>query len=198
MNPLRKTVLYAIAAAAIASPTLLAQNSSPAPPTTQGLERLKALEGEWIDVDGVFGVKGAVAVTYRVTSGGKTVVETFPIDTPGEMVTVYHLDGDDLVLTHYCSGGTQPRMRSKGLQGNVLAFDFDGGTNIDPAKTSHMHAAKYEFVSADEVRATWINWANGKADDHVASFRIRRKSSSLEFGDLEIWRLGDLVHLVIW
>jgi hypothetical protein len=118
-----------------------------------------------------------VAVSYRVTSGGKTVIETFPVNTPMEMVTAYHVDGNDLVLTHYCSGGTQPRMRSKGLNGNVLSFDFDGGTNIDPAKTSHMHSARIEFLSADEVRGTWVNWSQGKADDHLASFRILRKKT---------------------
>jgi hypothetical protein len=79
------------------------------------------------------------------------------------------------VLTHYCSGGNQPRMRSKGLNGNTLAFAFDGGANIDPAKTSHMHSATIEFISADEVRATWHNWSNGKPDDHTAVFRIARK-----------------------
>jgi hypothetical protein len=149
-----------------------AQTPSPA---KQGLDKLKALEGEWIDVDGVFGTKGAVAVTYKVTGGGNTVIETFPVNTSGEMVTVYHMDGKDLLLTHYCAGGTQPRMRSKGLDGNALAFDFDGGTNIDPASTSHMHSARIEFLSANEVRATWNNWSKGKPDDHKATFRIVRK-----------------------
>jgi hypothetical protein len=141
----------------------------------RGLDKLKALEGEWIDVDGVFGTKGAVAVTYRVTAGGNTVVETFPVKTPQEMVTVYHLDKDAVVLTHYCSGGNQPRMRSKGLAGNLLVFDYDGGTNIDAATTSHMHATQLEFLSADEIRATWNNWSNGKPDEHKAVFRIVRK-----------------------
>ena len=141
---------------------------------TQALEKLKALEGEWIDVEGVFGTKGAVAVTYRVTSGGNAVVETFPVNTPYEMVTVYHLDGDNLVLTHFCSSANQPRMRSKGLQGNTLSFDFDGGANIDPATTSHMHSAKIEFVSNDEIRGTWQNWTNGRPD-HNATFRVVRR-----------------------
>ena len=140
----------------------------------QGFERLKALEGEWIDVDGIFGTKGAVAVTYKVTGGGTAVVETFPANTPYEMVTVYHLDGDQVTLTHYCTSNTQPQMRSKGLTGSVLAFDFAGGANIDPAKTSHMHSAKLEFLSADEIRGTWDNWTNGKAD-HAATFRVVRK-----------------------
>jgi len=36
---------------------------------------LKALEGEWVDADGFFGKKGALAVTYRVTGGGTAIME---------------------------------------------------------------------------------------------------------------------------
>lgn len=173
MKTMCSTVLSVMVMVVTATGVVAQTHSSAA---AQALEKLKALEGEWIDVDGAFGAKGAVAVTYRVTSGGKTVIETFPVDTPFEMVTVYHLDGEELVLTHYCSGGTQPRMRSKGLSGNVLAFDYDGGSNIDVATTSHMHAATFEFLSADEIRAAWTNWSGGKADsDHAASFRVVRK-----------------------
>lgn len=144
-------------------------------PAAQGLERLKALAGEWIDVDGVFGEKGKVAVTYRVSGGGHTVVETFPVGTPYEMVTVYHLDGADLVLTHYCTSNTQPRMRSRGLDGAALAFDYAGGDNIDPAHTSHMHSARLEFLSADEIRASWQNWKDGRPDGPPHPFRVVRK-----------------------
>ena len=142
----------------------------------QGFDRLKALEGDWIDADGVFGQKGKVAVTYRVSSGGSAVIETFPVGTPNEMITMYHLDGSMLTLTHYCTSNTQPRMTSTGLQGNVLAFDYAGGTNIDPAKTSHMHAARLEFISADEIKGTWHNWEGGK-ENHAATFRVIRKKN---------------------
>ena len=161
--------------AALLCGCLAANPAAQSVPAAQAFDKLKALEGDWIDVDGVFGTKGAVAVTYRVTSGGHAVLETFPVNTAEAMVTAYHLDGKDLVLTHFCSAGNQPRMRAKALEGNVLAFEFDGGANIDAAKTSHMHSARIEFVSPDEVRATWSNWSNGKPDDHRASFRIVRK-----------------------
>jgi hypothetical protein len=157
----------------------LAQPAAPAPvaatPATQGLAKLKALEGEWVDVDGVFGTKGKVAVTYKVSGGGHTVVETFPVGTPYEMVTVYHLDGDSLVLTHYCNQNTQPRMRSGGLEGAVLSFEFAGGTNIDPATTGHMHAVRMEFVSNDELTSAWLNWKGGQATGPAHPFRIVRK-----------------------
>ena len=161
-------LVFVLALAAVGT----AQVKSPA---EAGFDRLKTLQGDWIDVDGVFGEKGKVAVTYRVTGGGNTVVETFPVGTPFEMMTVYHRDGTGLALTHFCAGGTQPRMTSKGIEGNTLAFDFAGGTNIDLATTSHMHSARLEFISADEFKATWQNWKGGKADGPAHSFRVVRK-----------------------
>jgi hypothetical protein len=143
-------------------------------PAAAAFERLKAMEGEWIDVTGAFGKKGAVVATYKVTGGGHTVIESFPINTPHEMTTVYHRDGSQIVLTHYCSGGNQPRMRAKEIKGNVMEFAFDGGANIDPATTSHMHSVKWEFVSKDEVKADWQNWSAGKPD-HVGAMHIARK-----------------------
>jgi hypothetical protein len=168
---MRSTILIALVCLASLTAADGAQSKSSA---VDGFQRLKALEGDWIDADGIFGEKGKVAVTYRVSGAGHTVVETFPVGTAYEMVTVYHLDGSEIVLTHYCTSNTQPRMKSKGLQGNVLAFEFAGGSNIDPTTTSHMHAAKFEFVSADEIKATWENWSQGKSD-HAATFRVIRK-----------------------
>lgn len=146
-------------------------------PAASAFERLKAMEGEWIDVTGAFGAKGAVVATYKVTGAGNTIIETFPVNTPHEMTTVYHRDGSHVVLTHYCSGATQPRMRAREVHGNVLNFDFDGGTNIDPATTSHMHNMRWEFISKDEIKAEWHNWADGKEDPrHLGRMHLKRKA----------------------
>ena len=161
------------ALALVVSASLSAQGPQPA---ASAFERLKAMEGDWIDVSGAFGQKGAVVATYKVTGAGNTIIETFPINTPYEMTTVYHRDGSHVVLTHYCSGGTQPRMRAREIIGNVMAFEFDGGANIDPARTSHMHNMQWEFISKDEVKAEWHNWANGKADPaHLGKMHLRRQ-----------------------
>jgi hypothetical protein len=145
--------------------------------TPTAFDQLKALQGEWLDLEGVVGPKGAVLVTYRVTGGGTAVVETMFPGAPHEMTTVYHRDGKDLVLTHYCSGGTQPRMRATAPGGKVLIFDFDGGTNFNPATDSHMHNARIEFVSANEIRAEWQGWEKGKpAGAHLAKMHLARKT----------------------
>jgi hypothetical protein len=78
------------------------------------------------------------------------------------MVTVYHADGPDLVLTHYCMEGNQPRMRAKGAQGSRFDFAYDGGTNIDQSRDRHMHSATFDLVGADEIRSEWNEIAEGK------------------------------------
>ena len=54
-----------------------------------------------------------VVSTYRVTAAGSAVMEVLFPGTDHEMVTVYHQDGDDLILTHYCAAGNQPRMKCR-------------------------------------------------------------------------------------
>ena len=85
--------------------------------------------------------KGDLVARYAVTAAGSAVVETVFPGSAHEMVTVYHADGPDLVLTHYCMEGNQPRMRAKDARGPRFEFAFDGGTNIDPKRDRHMHSA---------------------------------------------------------
>src|SRR5437868_15374337 len=79
---------------------------------TPQLDALKGLAGEWTGKAKHGDMEHEATVTYKVTAGGSAVVETVFPGTEHEMVTVYHQDGDDLVLTHYCMLGNQPRMRA--------------------------------------------------------------------------------------
>jgi hypothetical protein len=138
--------------------------------------RLAALEGDWVVVDGSLGEKGAVLVNYRVSAAGSAVVETLFPGQGEEMITVYTRDGGDLVLTHYCALGNQPRMRASSPGGDVLQFEFEGGHGIDPTRDDHMHSGRLEFVSADELRTEWQAWSGGKpAADHKVTVHLARK-----------------------
>src|SRR5688500_4572531 len=74
-------------------------------------ERIKKLTGDWVEVDEKTG-KETVMLRYRVIAGGSAVEEIIMPGEPHEMVTVYHLDGSSLMLTHYCAVGNQPRMKA--------------------------------------------------------------------------------------
>lgn len=140
------------------------------------LDRFKALAGEWVAAeDGEMHKKGDVVARYAVTAAGTAVVETVFPGTPHEMVTVYHADGSDLVLTHYCMEGNQPRMRARNARGTRFDFAFDGGTNIDPKKDRHMNTASLELVGADEIKSVWTEIEAGKPV-FVAKSHLVRKS----------------------
>jgi hypothetical protein len=90
------------------------------------------------------------------------------------MTTIYHKDGTDLVLTHYCLHGNQPRMRAKETSTPRVSFAFDGGANIDPGRDRHMHSATFDFVGAGEVRSTWTEYEQGKPAMTVAMHIVRK------------------------
>ena len=176
VNAPRFAILAALVLATGAASAAPVPVAAPARPTSASLERFKALAGEWIAAeDGDMVKKGDLVARYAVTASGSAVVETVFPGSEHEMVTVYHADGPDLVLTHYCMEGNQPRMRAKGVQGSRIDFAYDGGTNIDPKRDRHMHSATFELVGADEIRSAWSELAEGKPV-FVARLHLVRKT----------------------
>jgi hypothetical protein len=156
-----------------------AQDSKPAAPVSENaarFERLKGLAGTWKSVarHGEDTMEGEFH--YKVTAAGSAVVETLFVGTPHEMVTVYTLSGDDLVLTHYCAMGNQPRMKAeKGGDANTIKFAFDTLQNGDPAKDMHMHEGVLSFVGDTRIRAEYQGWEGGKpAAGHKAMIELER------------------------
>ena len=87
-------------------------------------------------------------VSYKVSANGSVVMETLFSGTPHEMITMYHLAGNDLVATHYCAGANQPHFKldTEKSTPNELVMAFDGGTNIDMDKGAFMHGGKIAFA----------------------------------------------------
>ena len=135
-------------------------------------EKLKGLAGEWTgEVRGV----GPATVTWRVISGGSAVVENIFPGAEQEMMTVYYLDAGQLVATHYCGTGNQPRFKLGGKStAGELFLDFTGGSNLKPATDTHMHSGRIKFVEPDKLETEWSFWQQGKQTGaHV--FELSRK-----------------------
>lgn len=138
------------------------------------LSRLAKLEGDWYRVGADGKATEELVSRFRVSAAGTAVVETMFPNTESEMVTVYHRDGDALILQHYCSHGNQPRMAATNAStADAYVFDFVGGTNME-ADDPHVHAITLRFLGADELGVDVIHWNEGKADEN-ASWKLARK-----------------------
>src|SRR5215831_13606332 len=84
----------------------------PPAPTNAGLEKMKKLAGTWVAADKDGKPTDEVVSVIKVTAGGSAVQETLFPGQDKEMLSVYHLDGADLVMTHYCMLGNQPKMKA--------------------------------------------------------------------------------------
>jgi hypothetical protein len=138
-------------------------------------EKLKGLAGEWHGTEGEKDKGHPAAVTYRTTSGGSAVMETLFPGSDHEMVTLYHLDGDKLVLTHYCMLANQPKMALTGKStADELVFDFAGGSNVRPMKDMHMHSLRLRFENKDAITTEWDMFDAGQKVDSKKFFLTRK------------------------
>ncbi|MBI4548724.1 MAG: hypothetical protein HY707_12130 [Ignavibacteriae bacterium] len=138
-----------------------------------GFEKLKSLAGTWKGKD----QEGKpITLTYKVVSAGSSIMETLDVGENQEaMITMYHLDGDRLTMTHYCSLGNQPRMRAEktAKDSKTLKFSFVDATNMSSPKDSHMHNLVITIKDEDHFAQEWTMWKDDKAD-HSATFDFAR------------------------
>lgn len=146
--------------------------------TNAGLEKMKKLAGIWVTTDKDGKPTDEVFSVIKLTAGGSVIHETLFPGQPHEMVSIYTVDGPDLVMTHYCMLGNQPRMKAKAKsQDKQLKFEFAGGTNLDPQKDRHMHSAILTIVDDDHIELEGIGWEDGKPAKEMCNGQklVRRK-----------------------
>jgi hypothetical protein len=149
---------------------------APAAAPHPGLERMKKLAGTWVAADKDGKPTNQVVSIIKVTASGSAVHETLFPGQAMEMMSVYHRDGEDLVMTHYCALGNQPRMKADPKSPpNQICFKFAGGSNLDPAKDMHMHEGTLTFIDDDHIEFSGVCWAGGKPDkSHECAMKLVR------------------------
>lgn len=122
--------------------------------------RLKTLAGEWQAV----AKEGNVHMTYQVVAGGTALLETENMDGRPPMITVYHLDGSRLLLTHYCMAGNQPRLAERRFDPATgeMDFAFLDATNLTSPNAGHMHNVKFRLLDHNHLVSEWQFYQDGK------------------------------------
>ncbi len=162
---------------------LLASCAASTPSTSpevahRAFERLLTLEGDW---EGRSTKGWEDRVRFDKIAAGSVLLETSRFGAhPGEtMVTAHHLDGDRLVLTHYCVAGNQPRLvlNDSSNEGADLAFAFLDGTNLPSRNRGHMDHVVMHFIDADHFTSRWT-WYQDGHEQWLETIEYRRLSTA--------------------
>jgi hypothetical protein len=132
-------------------------------------DKLKTLDGMWEGKD----PQGQdVKVSYRSTSGGSALMSE--IMGKEDMITMFHLDGDRVLMTHYCGAGNQPRMKATASpDGKTITFDFLDATNLASTDAGHMHRMVLSFIDPNHHTEEWTFLDHGK--EMKETFALQRK-----------------------
>jgi hypothetical protein len=139
---------------------------------------LAAMAGEWERASGGHDHGGkSKLTTFKVTAAGSSVLETIFPGESSEMLTIYHRDGDDLLLTHYCALHNAPVMKFlKSDKPGEIKFSFAGGTNFDPNVDMHVHEGSMQVKDANTVETTFITFSDGKAGPPLKGIMKRKQA----------------------
>ena len=127
MKILIRTLMPTLLICLLASATVFAQDNPAKAPTTQSeakkaFAKLKTLTGSWqgtiMDI--------SINFTIRATSSGTAILHegnTSGGGPPNHEITMFYVDGDRLLATHYCDAGNRSRWEGK-LSPDEKAIEF--------------------------------------------------------------------------
>jgi len=151
----------------------------------KSFDQMKTLAGNWegpvtvVPPQPDMSSDKPIHVLLRTTSRGNALVhEMQEAGTPEDPtrydhpVTMFYLDGDRLLLTHYCDAGNRPRMTAKSsADGKTIEFDF-----LDVAGSTqygHMQHAVFTVIDANHHTEDWTYMMPGDKPMH-AHFDLQR------------------------
>jgi phage tail protein X len=145
----------------------------------KSFDQMKTLAGNWegpvtvVPPQPDMSSDKPIHVSLRTTSRGNALVhemqeagtleDTTRYDHP---VTMFYLEGDRLLLTHYCDAGNRPRMTAKSsADGKTIEFDF-----LDVAGSTqygHMQHAVFTVIDANHHIEDWTFMMPGDKPVHA-------------------------------
>lgn len=163
---MRNTVICVIAAVAVQMHPAASLAGAP-----EVYEQLISLVGDWeAELPGF----GKMTSTVRLASNGKAIEEIIGTPTNNEL-SVYSLNGDKILLTHYCAltpDGHQVRLQTPrlGSKPDHLDFTFVSATNLHSKAAPHMRRVIMTISDRDHYSEQWVKTENGKETDFNLNF----------------------------
>ena len=163
-------LLLLLAMAAVA----LADEHKSAIAPNAAFDKMKSLDGSWTGVMVDAGKEYPATTRYMMVSDGSALMGWLAEGTPYEMVTIFHMDGKQLMATHYCASHNQPRFVAEtGGDPNRVVFKFKDGTNIGE-HDGHMQEVVFTFDGSDHHTEDWT-YIDPQGKTSVGHFDFKRK-----------------------
>jgi hypothetical protein len=151
-----KTLRIALPLALLSFSTLAFGHS----PARQSFDQIKSLAGTW---DGTLTTVPAAAaaqgknleVRLRVTSSGNAVMHEMRVPgQPDDPITMLYVNGNHLLLRHYCDAGNRPRMvATVSPDGKTIAFNL---VDVSGSKShGYMEHAVFTVIDANHHTEDW-------------------------------------------
>jgi hypothetical protein len=143
--------------------------------------RLGPLVGDWagsFEWSGGRTGSGTVNATYYATGNGSAIVENLIMGGVPAMTSVYHLDGADLRLTHFCAAQNQPRLKASRIDSahGILDFSFVDATNLSAPDAPHVYGLEMRLLDADHITLTFLFEGGAKqSKERIDLKRVREK-----------------------
>jgi hypothetical protein len=133
-------------------------------PAADMLKRIGALDGRWeghLAWSGARTGTGDIAATYTVARFKNSVTENLMMDGKPYMTSVYHLDGPDLRVTHFCVE-SQPRLKADRVDaaGGTAHFGIVDVTNAG-AKSGYVEEISLTNPDSNSLRIEFVFKGNG-------------------------------------
>jgi hypothetical protein len=137
-------------------------------------DRFKKLTGVW---EGNSTKGWTERENIRIIAGQSAVLFDSFDAHPGEaMLTLVHMDGDRLMLTHYCIAKNQPRLVATLISDDskTVTFTFLDATNLASRDVGHMDKVRFEFADESHYASQWTWYQNGHEDwmEKIVSRRL--------------------------
>jgi hypothetical protein len=129
--------------------------------------KLQTLVGEW---EGKTEAGRVLKVSYRLTANNTVLVETWTLGPQRESLTLYHMDNESLIATHYCALGNQPRLRLKEGEARPCSLLNSSPRPIFPNRNWRISIVlKWSSSSPTRLRGVRPTWRTGPVN-RSASF----------------------------
>ena len=173
MKTRRSLAILVFAAWLVVSAALFAGQPLAYLAASSAFDKMKTLMGSWEGTAKEGGTDLPKTTRFQMVAGSTVLAGWLNEGTPHEMVTMFHMDGNNLMATHFCAAHNQPRMvLVSGNDPNQLVFKFKDGTNIH-SDSGHMQQVAFIFDGATHHLEDWTYIENGR--EQTTRFDFRRK-----------------------